>query len=88
MINTSLVPVFSGQINCQAVFLCSARDLHAFLEVGRDFTNWFKTRVIEYGFESGTDFISISPHQAKTEGGFSPNLAKTPPQFLPGVGRY
>lgn len=31
------------------------RDLHQFLEVGRDYTNWFK-QMIGYGFVEGQDF--------------------------------
>ncbi|MCP3775223.1 antA/AntB antirepressor family protein [Paenibacillus sp. MZ04-78.2] len=39
------------------------RELHAFLEVGRDFTNWIKDRIEKYGFIQGEDF---SPESAKT----------------------
>lgn len=42
-----------------------ARDLHDFLEVGKDFSNWFKN-MIEYGFTEGQDFTPIS---AKSRGG-------------------
>lgn len=42
-----------------------ARDLHDFLEVGKDFSNWFKG-MIEYGFTEGQDFTPIS---AKSRGG-------------------
>ena len=31
--------------------IVSARDLHEFLEIGRDFSNWFKDRVEKYGFD-------------------------------------
>ena len=33
----------------------SARELHYFLEIGQDFTSWFK-RMIDYGFEENKDF--------------------------------
>ena len=33
----------------------SARELHCFLEIGQDFTSWFK-RMIDYGFEENKDF--------------------------------
>lgn len=36
----------------------SGRALHAFLEVGRDYTNWFK-QMVTYGFEEGKDFTPI-----------------------------
>lgn len=37
----------------------NARDLHAFLEVGRDFSTWIKDRIAEYGFLEGQDFMKI-----------------------------
>lgn len=43
----------------------SARELHTFLEVGTDFTNWCK-RMFDYGFEEGKDF---TPIMAKSSGG-------------------
>jgi len=38
--------------------LVSARDLHKFLEVGKDFSTWFKD-MLNYGFEEGIDFTPI-----------------------------
>lgn len=34
----------------------SARELHQFLGVGRDFSNWIKNRIEEYGFVENQDF--------------------------------
>lgn len=34
----------------------NARDLHRFLGVGRDFSNWIKGRITEYDFIEGQDF--------------------------------
>lgn len=49
----------------------SARDLHAFLRVGRDFSNWIKDRIQEYGFRDGADFITSiglsSPNSASAK---------------------
>lgn len=36
----------------------SARELHGFLEVGSEYSHWFK-RMCEYGFSDGTDFSPI-----------------------------
>lgn len=36
----------------------SARELHEFLEVGADYSHWFK-RMCEYGFSEGQDFTSF-----------------------------
>lgn len=57
MTSNILVPVFTGQLQYQATLLCNARDLHAFLGVGRDFSNWIKSRIEEYGFIDGEDYI-------------------------------
>lgn len=35
----------------------NARDLHDFLTVRRDFTNWIKDRIKQYGFQAGIDYI-------------------------------
>ena len=53
------VTVFHGEINQTTEMLCNARDLHQFLGVGRDFSNWIKNRVKQYGFVKGQDFIVV-----------------------------
>jgi anti-repressor protein len=35
------------------------RELHKFLEIGQDYTNWFK-RMCEYGFEEIKDFVQFA----------------------------
>jgi phage anti-repressor protein len=40
-------------------FPVDARRLHAWLEVGRDYTNWIKCRIEEFGFVEKTDFTSF-----------------------------
>ena len=50
--------------------LVSARELHEFLEVGRDFTTWIKGRIYKYGFVENIDFTIIeSFHQNGGKGG-------------------
>ena len=34
----------------------NARDLHVYLEVGRDFSSWIKQRIEKYAFAEGVDF--------------------------------
>ena len=46
-------------INDKGQQLVSARELHEFLEVKKDFTDWFKYRVAQYGFEENLDFTPI-----------------------------
>lgn len=57
--NTNIIKTFTetmpdrSQEQC-----CNARDLHAFLEVGKDFSNWIKDRIQKYEFKEGEDFIT------------------------------
>ncbi|MHB8366767.1 MAG: antA/AntB antirepressor family protein [Acidithiobacillus sp.] len=48
----------------------NARELHAFLEVGKDFSNWIKDRIQRHGFLENQDVVCI-------EGLSSPNLASS-----------
>lgn len=48
----------------------SARELHEFLEVKRDFTTWVKGRIEKYNFTEGEDFqVTFSFHQNGGKGG-------------------
>ena len=58
---SELIPI-QDRDGIQAVM---GRDLHKFLEVGRDYTNWFK-QMVGYGFIEGQDF---TPDLAKSTGG-------------------
>ncbi len=48
----------------------NARDLHAFLAVGKDFSNWIKCRIQQFGFIENQDFVCIEDLS-------SPNLASS-----------
>ncbi|EIL8765943.1 antA/AntB antirepressor family protein, partial [Escherichia coli] len=63
-----LIPVFEGTISNEPTLLVNARDLHGFLEVGKDFSNWIRARLNEYGFVENLDYILFSPNLAKTPG--------------------
>lgn len=52
-----LIPVIPGQIGRHQTSVVSARALHAALGVGRDFTNWIKGRIDEYGFSCEVDYV-------------------------------
>ena len=52
---TQLIPVFEGTISNEPTLLVNARDLHGFLEVGKDFSNWLRARLNEYGFVENLD---------------------------------
>lgn len=63
-----LVPIYEQQISGELVQTVNGRELHGFLEVGRDYSNWIKDRIAEYGFVEGLDYL-------RTKGFDSPNLA-------------
>lgn len=70
--NTSIIPVFTAVVANEPAQLCNARELHAVLQVGRDFSNWIKDRIETYGFVEGEDFViaqtlsSPNPASAKS----------------------
>ena len=51
-----LIRITPSQIGKQETKTCSARELHAFLQVGRDFTNWIKGRIEDFGYKQGKDY--------------------------------
>jgi phage anti-repressor protein len=56
VLENGLVPVYeSGEMKR----FVNAREMHGYLEVGRDFSNWIKDRIEKYGFEEGTDYIMV-----------------------------
>ncbi len=48
--------------------LVSARDLHEFLEIGKDFSTWFKDRTEKYGLEEGVDFSPVLGNSKESTG--------------------
>ncbi|TXF11185.1 antA/AntB antirepressor family protein [Pelomicrobium methylotrophicum] len=52
-----LVPVKEGRIGNAKTLVVDARDLHAALGVGKDFTSWIKLRIRQYGFEQNRDYL-------------------------------
>jgi antB len=47
----------------------SARELHKFLEVGKDFSNWIKDRINKYDFVEGIDFEVFANSGENPNGG-------------------
>ncbi|WP_100008877.1 antA/AntB antirepressor family protein [Escherichia coli] len=67
---SQLIPVFNGSISNQAALLCNARNLHAFLGVGKRFASWITERIAEYGFVENQDYMIASQiREAKGRGG-------------------
>lgn len=51
--NSTLIPI--NQTNGRETV--NARELHKFLDIGKDFSTWIKQRIEQYGFIEGTDYI-------------------------------
>ncbi|WP_336288740.1 MULTISPECIES: phage antirepressor KilAC domain-containing protein [unclassified Bartonella] len=62
------IAITKSTVNGETIQTVNARELHAFLEVGKDFSNWIKDRINKYSFIINQDFI-------KTQDLRSPNLA-------------
>lgn len=82
------LPLTQQAIEGRQVNTVNARELHAFLAVGRDFSNWMKDRIAEYGFVDGVDFTIVetlsSPNLASTNEShlYRRNAAKARPQRM------
>lgn len=55
-----------GEISIPTV---NARDLHEFLQVGKDFSNWIKDRIEQYGFVEHLDFEVFANSGENPSGG-------------------
>jgi phage anti-repressor protein len=52
--------VFDGVIGGRPAQVCDGRELHVFLKNGRQFSDWIKQRISQYGFEENQDFSMVS----------------------------
>lgn len=52
-----LIPIHPSTISEKQVKTVNARELHSFLEVGKDFSNWIKLRIKKYDFVEGQDYV-------------------------------
>lgn len=75
--NVALFDIETRNLPAGQVQTVNARDLHRYLEVGKDFSTWIKDRISRYGFVEGEDFV-------KVENLSSPNLvsSKSRPQIM------
>lgn len=64
-----LVPAFTGMLDGKEQLLVNARNLHEFLKVGRDFSNWLKKRISDYDFVENHDFAVFAKVGENPEGG-------------------
>ncbi len=54
---TSLIPISQSTINGETKQTVNAGELHEFLEVKTRFNGWITSRIKDFGFEEGRDFV-------------------------------
>ena len=65
-----LIPILFADVGGEQIQACNARELHSFLDVGKDFSTWIKDRIKKYDFIEGVDFAKIdSPVSGNQRGG-------------------
>jgi len=57
-----LIPLTTQHIGDDAIQTVNARELHAFLEVGKDFSTWISSRIQWYGFVENQDYVIGFPN--------------------------
>lgn len=64
-----LIVIRNGLVGESQTETVDARELHAFLEVGKDFATWIKDRIEQYDFIENQDFVSFHRNGGKPAGG-------------------
>ncbi|WP_455475711.1 antA/AntB antirepressor family protein [Bartonella sp. B17] len=65
----TLIKITEQIIDQETVQTVNARELHAFLEVGKDFSNWVKDRINKYEFIENQDYIVFANFGENSQGG-------------------
>lgn len=65
--NAIIIAIEAATIGGEAINTVNARDLHEFLEVKAKFTTWIQSRIKQYGFVDGQDFVA---HEMEPGKGF------------------
>lgn len=66
---SQLLPVLPRKVGEDEVNAVNARDLHRFLGVGKDFSNWIKDRIESFGFTENKDFEVFANSGVNPQGG-------------------
>nr|WP_050747529.1 antA/AntB antirepressor family protein [Sodalis glossinidius] len=54
-----LIAIETNSINGEIVQTVNAHDLHEFLKVGKNFSNWIKDRIKQYEFVENQDYVIV-----------------------------
>lgn len=61
--------VTDSEIGGERIQTVNARDLHAFLKVGKMFAHWIRERIQKYGFVEGVDYVVSAETGNNPQGG-------------------
>ena len=64
-----LISLNQSAINGELQQTVNARELHTFLEVGKDFSTWLKNRIEQYDFVENQDFVVFHKKGENPQGG-------------------
>tara|TARA_R110000796_G_scaffold117736_1_gene230779 strand:- start:19753 stop:20526 length:774 start_codon:yes stop_codon:yes gene_type:complete len=67
--NVDLFDIETRNLPAGQVQTVNARDLHQYLEVGKDFSTWVKNRISRYGFVEGADYVVFTNSGENPSGG-------------------
>ncbi|WP_375707575.1 antA/AntB antirepressor family protein [Bartonella sp. AA1HLJMS] len=65
----TLIPILEQIIDQKTVQTVNARELHAFLEIGKDFSTWITDRINKYNLLENQDFVCSPILGSKGRGG-------------------
>ena len=64
-----LIKVSNKQFRDESIPTVDARELHSFLQVGKDFSTWIKSRIDQYEFVENSDFLVFTSSGENLTGG-------------------
>ena len=67
--STQLIPIVVRHVGADNIPTVSARDLHAFLGVGKDFSNWMKKQITRGRLAENRDFVVFAQKGENPMGG-------------------
>lgn len=74
-----LIPIRLADIGGEQIQTCSARELHKFLGISKDFSNWVKAQIERAAFAEDVDYIKISGKSLSPK---RANSGKTPTEYF------
>ena len=74
-----LIPIQLTDIGGEQIQTCNARELHKFLGIGKDFSNWVKAQIERAAFAENVDYIKISGKSLSPK---RANSGKTPTEYF------